>query len=68
MLQHHTANGTEGQLKVKEFHLFVDDNPMVQSHSHGANRPGNQLLTGWHDSLSLDWEHVMKEELAGKNR
>lgn len=66
--QHHTANSTEGQLKVKEFQLFVDDNPLVQSHSHGANRPGNQLLAGWHDSLSLDWEHVMKEELAGKNR
>ncbi|KAF3432725.1 hypothetical protein FNV43_RR23827 [Rhamnella rubrinervis] len=68
MLQHHTANGTEGQLKVKEFHLFVDDNPLIQSHSHGSNRPGNQLLAGWHDSLSLDWEHVMKEELSGKNR
>lgn len=58
-LQCHSAKNTEGQLNVKEFHLFVDGSPLVQS--HGPNRSGNQLLGGWHDSLSFDWEHVMKE-------
>lgn len=61
IIQHNSGNSTEGKLTVKEFHLFVDEDPLVQSRS-SSDRSGNQLLGGW------DWEHVMKEELGGKNR
>ena len=58
VLQHHTVDGTEDGLTVKEFYLCKDD-PVIQSCQ--SNRLGDPLPAGWFDTTS-DWEHVMKEE------
>ncbi|KAF5450528.1 hypothetical protein F2P56_030867 [Juglans regia] len=60
VLQNPTANGTEDKLTVKDCHLPGND-PMIQFFQ--SNKPGDSLIEGWYDGTSLDWEHVMKEEL-----
>ncbi|KAF3948040.1 hypothetical protein CMV_025910 [Castanea mollissima] len=58
VLQHHSANSSEGSLTVKEFYLCKDD-PVIQPCQ--SNRLGDPLPAGWFDTTS-DWEHVMKED------
>ncbi|XP_037496651.1 uncharacterized protein LOC105640811 isoform X2 [Jatropha curcas] len=53
--ENHAGYSTEDKLTVKEFRLFVKDDPM-------NNRPGDQFHDG-----SSDWEHVLFEELAVQN-
>lgn len=61
VLQQNTANHTEDELTVKEFHLHVEDDPMIQLSR--MNSLGNQLPASSYDSSSSDWEHVLKEDL-----
>jgi hypothetical protein len=50
---------------VKEFHVCSKDDPVIQfNHSR---RLGDPLPVGWNDSSPSDWEHVLKDELAGQN-
>ncbi|XWS48667.1 hypothetical protein CRYUN_Cryun13aG0095800 [Craigia yunnanensis] len=63
--QHQVANHAGEQLVVKDFHLCVQHDCTIQS--PGSTRLGNQLVAGWYDSCSSDWEHVLKEELSGQN-
>lgn len=58
VLQHPTANSSEGGLTVKEFYLCKDD-PVIQPCQ--SSRLGDPLPAGWFDTTS-DWEHVMKED------
>ncbi|GAV73269.1 hypothetical protein CFOL_v3_16755, partial [Cephalotus follicularis] len=65
VLQHHTANHAGENLTMKEFYLQVKEDPVIQcSRSNGL---GDQIGAGWYDSSSSDWEHVLKEDLAGQN-
>lgn len=65
-MQHRSADSTDGQLTGSEFHMFVDTDPLAQSHR--TNRRENSLLAGWFDRVSSEWEHVRKEELGLHNR
>ncbi|XP_015576084.2 uncharacterized protein LOC8283697 isoform X1 [Ricinus communis] len=60
-LQHHDCNFTEDKLPVKEFHLFVKDDPVIGSRD--INRLGDQSHASFCDGSS-DWEHVLLEELG----
>lgn len=65
ILQNHGANSTEDKSTVKEFHLFVKDDPVTQACT--TNMLGDQPHAGLGDSSSSDWEHVLKEELSGQS-
>ncbi|VVA11407.1 PREDICTED: LOC109707349 isoform [Prunus dulcis] len=66
ILRSFKADNSEGKLDTaKEFHLFVEDDPLTQYFR--IHKPANQLPAGGHDNSSSDWEHVMKEEIWGQN-
>ncbi|KAF2299551.1 hypothetical protein GH714_032513 [Hevea brasiliensis] len=58
--QNNACMSTEDKSTIKEFHLFVKDDPISQSRM--TSRLGDQSHAG-----SSDWEHVLLEELAGQN-
>ncbi|XP_058010080.1 uncharacterized protein LOC110656432 isoform X3 [Hevea brasiliensis] len=58
--QNNACMSTEDKSTIKEFHLFVKDDPITQSRM--TSRLGDQSHAG-----SSDWEHVLLEELAGQN-
>ncbi|KAM2281965.1 hypothetical protein ACFX1S_042489 [Malus domestica] len=65
IFQSHESDSSEGNMvDAEEFDLFVDGPP---ADYRKINSPGNLLPTGWHDSSSSDWEHVLKEEIWGQN-
>lgn len=63
-IPNYRADSTEDKPAVKEFRLFINDDAETQSRL--TDRFGDQPHAGWYDSCSSDWEHVLKEELAGQ--
>ncbi|KAA8540104.1 hypothetical protein F0562_026796 [Nyssa sinensis] len=73
--EYHTCNRSEDKFgsyvdgsdyeTVKELRECVTDGPVIQSCRN--TRMGNQLLSGWYDNSSSDWEHVMKDEFLPQN-
>lgn len=61
VLQHHTF----GNVTMKEFHLFDDEDQLVRPPRR--NGSGSQLRAGQRESLSSDWEHIMDEECRAHN-
>ncbi|KAJ6764693.1 hypothetical protein OIU74_023552 [Salix koriyanagi] len=64
LIPNYPADSTEDKSTVKEFRLFINDD--VETQPRLTNRFGDQTHAGWYDSCSSDWEHVLKEELAGQ--
>ncbi|XP_061956017.1 uncharacterized protein LOC133677896 isoform X1 [Populus nigra] len=64
LIPNYRADSTEDKPAVKEFCLFINDDAETQSRL--TDRFGDQPHAGWYDSCSSDWEHVLKEELAGQ--
>ncbi|KAL0299765.1 UNVERIFIED_CONTAM: hypothetical protein Sradi_6636300 [Sesamum radiatum] len=56
------AAGCESPTK---FHLSVMGDPIIQSFKN--SRMIDQNTSGWRDSSSSDWEHVMKDDFSWKN-
>jgi hypothetical protein len=64
LIPNYRADSTEDKPTVKECRLFINDDAETQSRL--TDRFGDQPHAGWYDSCSSDWEHVLKEELAGQ--
>uniref|UniRef100_A0A5B6ZGU9 Uncharacterized protein n=1 Tax=Davidia involucrata TaxID=16924 RepID=A0A5B6ZGU9_DAVIN len=64
---------SEGRILDVELEPFIQrhhrvcvmDDPVTRSCRN--NRLGNQLPSGWRDSSSSDWEHVLKDEFPWQN-
>ncbi|KAL0321632.1 UNVERIFIED_CONTAM: hypothetical protein Scaly_2459600 [Sesamum calycinum] len=56
------AAGCESPTK---FHLSVMGDPIIQSFKN--SRMIDQNTSGWRDSSSSDWEHVLKDDFSWKN-
>ncbi|PSS04510.1 Secreted beta-glucosidase adg3 precursor [Actinidia chinensis var. chinensis] len=50
---------------MKDFHICATDDQVIQSCR--KNGLGNRFPSGWCDSSSSEWEHVLKDEFAYQN-
>ncbi|PSS32932.1 Sickle tail protein [Actinidia chinensis var. chinensis] len=50
---------------MKDFHVCATDDQVIQSCR--KNGLGNRFPSGWCDSSSSEWEHVLKDEFAYQN-
>ncbi|KAI3457925.1 hypothetical protein Pfo_014588 [Paulownia fortunei] len=55
----------DGYESLNEFHLSVTNDPII--HSFKNSWMINQNNSGWHDSSTSDWEHVLKDDFSWKN-
>uniref|UniRef100_A0A2P2JUP0 Uncharacterized protein n=1 Tax=Rhizophora mucronata TaxID=61149 RepID=A0A2P2JUP0_RHIMU len=63
-LQDEAAKSIGEGSSIHEFHLFVKDNPEFESSI--IDRLGYRPHARWYDNSTSDWEHILKEELAGQ--
>ncbi|KAE9451760.1 hypothetical protein C3L33_16314, partial [Rhododendron williamsianum] len=61
-----------GNSKLDEFGPYISSSYMHSSDdrvigSGRKKRMGSRIFSGWNDSSSSDWEHVLKDELQGLN-
>lgn len=61
-----------GNSKIDEFGPYISSSNMHNSDdqvigSGRKKRMGSRISSGWNDSSSSDWEHVLKDEFSGQN-